>query len=518
MINKKSNLPLLLAIAVAFGILVGSNFNYSGYSDSNYSEEAKLKKLIQYIKYDYVDSISTNDLLEGAINNIVGQLDPHSTYFTKEELARDNEQFQGNFKGIGVQFRMIQDTVVVLQVIKGGPSEKTDMQAGDRIISANGNTLVGIKSNDVVKQLKGPENTVVNVGIYRPLAKEEKTIEIQRGAVPIPSIIAYTMINDSLGYIKLNRFAGTSYDEFKFAIDSLLEKGMSRLVFDLRDNPGGYMNIANQICDEFLDDGKLIVYTKNNKNWIQEDFATSDGDFEKGQVYILINESSASASEIVAGAVQDNDRGTIIGRRSFGKGLVQQTKELGDGSAVRLTIARYYTPTGRSIQKPYELNESENYYQDIIDRSMNGELVNADSIKVNDSLKYITPKGKTVYGGGGIVPDVFVPIDTSYNHLNITTRKILDFSFEYVDTRRDELKDLDIEGYKSYIESDKNLVDNFLKEIESKQEISATDKEKLNDLLKTRIAGELFPDRKYYIYLLEDDAMIQKVLELEKEN
>ncbi|MCF6278853.1 MAG: S41 family peptidase [Flavobacteriaceae bacterium] len=520
--NQKSQLPIYLGIAIAIGILIGSFFNFKNRANSIFkanNEEAKIKKLIDYIQYDYVDNVNTEKLLDGAIEQIVNKLDPHSVYFNKQEFASSNEQMQGNFHGIGVQFRINKDSVVVVKVLDGGPSRKAGIKAGDRILMANKDSLSGVKLEEegVMKILKGEPGTKVKLSIYRK--SEDKIIEInlKRGDVPITSVSTYYMLNNDTGFIKVDRFARTTYDEFKIALDNLLDKGMTKLVLDLRDNPGGYMDIANQIADEFLGDNKLIVFTKNKKGEVDKDFATEKGVFENGKVYILINENSASASEIVAGALQDNDKGTIIGRRSFGKGLVQQTMGLGDGSAIRLTTARYYTPTGRSIQKPYNLNHSKEYYEDFNKRYESGELVSADSIKVNDSLRYTTPKGRILYGGGGIVPDIFVAIDTTqFIEGKYANAAILNqFAFDYVDNNRSALQKISLNDFISSFDEDGEILNDYLKSIDAKMLISDYKRNIIKRYLKANIAQNLFDDIEFAKVLQQEDKMIDKIFELE---
>ncbi|MCK5815099.1 MAG: PDZ domain-containing protein [Flavobacteriaceae bacterium] len=521
---KNNNLiPVYFGVAVAIGIVIGSFLNFKDTAVSVFTsspEESKIKKLINYIQYDYVDEVNTDELLDGAINQIVGKLDPHSVYFTRKQLKLENEKMQGNFVGVGVQFRIFKDSVVVVKVIEGGPSKKIGLKAGDRILMANKDTLSGVQINNkgVISILKGEPDTEVDLTIYRRSSDTVAHYLLKRGEVPIKSVSAHFMINDSIGYIKLERFALTSYDEFKLSLDDLIAKGMKTLVFDLRDNGGGFMSVANKIVDEFLKKDKLIVFTKNKKGDIKEDFATSKGVFENNEVYVLINENSASASEIVAGALQDNDRGTIIGRRSFGKGLVQQTMGLGDGSAIRLTVARYYTPTGRSIQKPYDLSKGEEYYAHFEERYSNGELVSADSIKVNDSLRFKTPKGKLVYGGGGIVPDIFVGIDTTKSILNRYALKMNDFAFEYVDNHRNEFKDISIDSFVKNFDTDERILDLYLEELDLSEPVSNNVKERIQYYLKTRFAYNIFDYNGFYEVITQDDLMIDKVNEIEKEN
>lgn len=520
--KEKLNLPLYLGIAIAIGILIGSSFNFKNRTNSIFkanSEEAKIKRLIDYIQYDYVDDVNTEDLLDGAIDQIVNKLDPHSHYFSKRDFERDNEQMQGNFQGIGVQFVIHNDSVVITKILDGGPSKRVGLMAGDRILMANQDSLSGVKinSDQVMTILKGDPDTKVKLSVYRNQEKKVLDFDIIRGDVPIVSVPASYMISKEVGYIKVDRFARTTYNEFKEALSDLLDQGMTKMVLDLRDNPGGFMDIANKIVDEFLEEDKLIVSTKNKKGEIDKDFATSKGDFEKGQVFILINENSASASEIVAGALQDNDKGTIIGRRSFGKGLVQQTMNLGDGSAVRLTTARYYTPTGRSIQKPYDLNHSKEYRESFNKRYESGELVSADSIKVNDTLKYVTSKGKTVYGGGGIIPDVFVAIDTTQFIENkyVNGDFLNRFSFEYVDRNRDSLGKIKILEFKESFDNDDKVYNQYLTNMDIKEPVSNYKKDIIRRYLKASIAQELYSQQDFYKVMLENDKMIEKVFSLD---
>ncbi|QOD59703.1 S41 family peptidase [Polaribacter haliotis] len=518
---NKNKLPLYLAIAVVFGILIGMSFGGNSPEmlsfGKNTASEKKIKKLINFIERDYVDTVNTESLLDGAITQMLGKLDPHSVYIPKENLQSVKESMQGNFVGIGVQFRMIADTITVIQPIKGGPSIKMGIKAGDRILMANKDTLYGktILSGSIPRYLKGKPDTKVALQIYRKSNDSLFTVDVTRGKVNIKSVDLAYMINDSIGYIKLDRFARNTYSEFKASLDNLMDDGMTDLVLDLRDNGGGFIDIANQIIDEFLEDDKLIVFTKNNKGQIDESFATSKGDFEKGGLYILINENTASASEIVAGALQDNDKGTIIGRRSFGKGLVQIEMDLGDGSAVRLTTARYFTPTGRSIQKPYDHEGNKNYYKDYQKRITSGELLSKDSIKVVDSLKYTTPKGKLVYGGGGIIPDVFVAIDTTSYMSSFYFNTINDFAFDYVDNNRKKLEKWKVDSFVDDFDKDDAVFDSYLGSIKDKVTPSFKTKQSIQRYLKASIANVLFGDVGFYRIIHEEDKMLQKVLELE---
>ena len=517
---NKNNLPIYFSLAVILGIIIGVFFsgnNNSSLLSKKSVQEQKIKKLINFIEQEYVDNVNTEDLLDGAIEEMLGKLDPHSVYIPKENLQAVTENMQGNFIGIGVQFRMINDSITVVQTIKGGPSIKVGIKAGDRILIANNDTLYGkrIPNNAVPKYLKGKPETQVKLQIYRKTTDSLFTVNVTRDKVNIKSVELFYMMSGSLGYIKLDRFARNTYSEFKSALASLINNGMTDLVLDLRENGGGFIDIANQIIDEFLENKKLMVFTKNNKGTIEKYFATSTGSFEKGGLYVLIDENSASASEIVAGALQDNDKGTIIGRRSFGKGLVQVEMDLGDGSAVRLTTARYYTPTGRSIQKPYGKNASENYYDDYENRIESGELLSKDSIKVVDSLKYKTPKGKIVYGGGGIIPDVFVAIDTTSYLSGFYFNSVNNFAFDYVDGNRKMLEKWKLEDFIQHFDKDNLVLQKYLTTIKERANPSIKTKQNIEKYLKASIANVLFGDIGFYKIIHQDDKMLQKVLELE---
>lgn len=517
---NKNNLPIYFSLAVILGIIIGIFFsgnNNSSLLSKKSVQEQKIKKLINFIKQEYVDDVNTEDLLDGAIEEMLGKLDPHSVYIPKENLQAVTENMQGNFIGIGVQFRMINDSITVVQTIKGGPSIKVGIKAGDRILMANNDTLYGkkIRNDAVPKYLKGKPESQVTLQIYRKTSDSLFTVNVKRDKVNIKSVELSYMMNDSLGYIKLDRFARNTYSEFKSAITLLIKNGMTDLVLDLRGNGGGYIDIANQIIDEFLENKKLMVFTKNNKGTIEKYFATSTGSFEKGGLYVLIDENSASASEIVAGALQDNDKGTIIGRRSFGKGLVQVEMDLGDGSAVRLTTARYYTPTGRSIQKPYGKKAINDYYNDYENRIENGELLNRDSIKVVDSLKYKTPKGKIVYGGGGIIPDVFVPIDTTAYLSGFYFNSLNDFAFDYVDANRKKLEKWTLDNFIKNFDKENSVLKSYLKSIKDKAKQTLKTQKSIEKYLRASIANVLFGDLGFYKIIHQEDKMLQKVLELE---
>lgn len=409
----KNNIFLFLVVllSLSLGLLLGTRgeqLNLPGFAPQK--ERAKLNRFMDYLSEKYVDQIDTDSIVNVVIEDILQQLDPHSVYIPQEASQEIAESMQGNFVGIGVSFFMVGDTVSVVRVLEGGPSKAVGIAPGDRILMANGDSLFNqnLSSTAIVSKLKGLPNTPLELAIYRKQNDSVFWVNLKRGAVPLKSVDASYMIDQNVGYIKINRFSQTTFVEFDRALRLLQLTGLQSLVIDLRDNPGGYLLPATQIADTFLSAGTPIVITQSNKGQRQETQATDQGNFEKGGLYILVNEQSASASEILAGAVQDNDRGWVVGRRTFGKGLVQQQMPLGDGDAVRLTTARYYTPTGRSIQRPYD-NDHEAYYAEVTERYERGEMEDQTKIPQNDSLAYTTPKGRTVYGGGGIHPDLFVP-------------------------------------------------------------------------------------------------------------
>jgi carboxyl-terminal processing protease len=439
-------LPLMLAIAIALGIIIGKflpgNDELPRHSNIR-SRNDKLNSILNIIESNYVDSVNHNDLVEAAIPAILKKLDPHSVYIPAKDLARANEPLQGNFDGIGISFNMLTDTILIISTIPGGPSEKLGLLPGDKILYVNDSLVAGkhISDEKVMGMLKGPRGTVVKIKILRNGQKELLPFEITRDKIPIYSVDVDYMVNNHTGFIRINTFAMTTSDEFMKGLRELKGKGMKSLILDLRGNSGGIMEAAVQIANQFLKEGELIVYTKGRAQPRNEAKATGKGEFETGDLVVLIDEWSASASEILAGALQDNDRGTIIGRRSFGKGLVQEPIPFADGSGMRLTIARYYTPTGRSIQKPYKKGFDE-YFDDINERYHRGEFEVSDSIHFSDSLKFTTPGGKIVYGGGGIMPDKFVPVDTSgVSPYFVKVRPfIYKYALKYTESNREQLK------------------------------------------------------------------------------
>ncbi len=523
--NLKKYVPLFIGVAVAAGVFIGSKLNFSDTTDKIFatnSKKDKLNRLIDYIDYEYVDDVNTDSIVEVTVNRILSNLDPHSVYIPVNQYEDNANDMRGNFVGIGISFYVYKDTIAVIKTIKGGPAEYVGIKAGDRILFADEKRIYGdsISRDSITKYLKGEINSKVKLKVFRKGEKELLSFKVKRKSIPLISVDASYKLRDEVGYIKLNRFSETTYDEFKESLDELIDEGITKLVLDLRNNPGGYISSAEKIVDEFLEDDKLILITKNKSGKKDETYATRKGDFEEGKLYILLNESSASASEIIAGAIQDNDRGIIIGRRSFGKGLVQREMSLGDGSAVRLTIARYYTPTGRSIQRPYE-NGNNAYYRDYEKRYKNGEMISADSIKVTDSLRFVTPKGKVVFGGGGIIPDVFIPKDTSIENetLEYITRSgfISYFIFEHLEKNRKLFEVMTKEDFITNYEVDESLVQDFIEYSRFDEAHIGFEKysKKLKNALKASIAQQLYGSNTYEFILNNEDAMLQKVIELE---
>ncbi len=461
-------LPVILSVTLIAGILIGIFLPQKNNVPANVNlrlRNNKIQSVLDIIESSYVDSVNRDDLVEEAIPSILRHLDPHSVYIPAKDLARANEPLQGNFEGIGISFNMLTDTILIISTIPGGPSEKTGLQAGDKILYVNDSLVAGkgISDKDVMGILKGPRGTEVTVKVLRKGHKDLLIFNITRDKIPIYSVDVAYMVNDITGYIRINNFALTTYDEFMKGLRELKQQGMKKLIIDLRGNSGGIMEAAIQIANEFLSEGELIVYTKGRKQPRSEARATGKGEFETGNVVLLIDEWSASASEILAGAIQDNDRGTIIGRRSFGKGLVQEPVVFPDGSGMRLTIARYYTPTGRSIQKPYD-NGFDEYYADLSVRFGRGEFEDSDSIHFSDSLKFTTPGGKTVFGGGGIMPDLFVPVDTTgiSNYFLKVRPFIYQFSLKYTENHRDALKSYTESGELEKYLDRQSLMDQFM--------------------------------------------------------
>ncbi|MCF8275125.1 MAG: PDZ domain-containing protein [Flavobacteriales bacterium] len=518
--------PIVLALVLAAGIYLGSILNVGQLShvgiESSSANSKKITNLLNYVQEEYVDSVNLDGLTESTIIKMLDQLDPHSSYIPARELESSNEPLNGNFDGIGVEFNIISDTIVVVAPINGGPSEKLGIRSGDRIVSIEDTVVAGtgIKNEDVISKLRGERGTNVKVEIARRGVKKLMVFNIERDKIPIYSVDAGYMVNDKVGYIKVSRFGATTYDEFSEKLVELQQNGLQSLIVDLRGNPGGYLNAAINICDEFLPTGKLIVYTEGRARPKDNAFATSHGDFEKGKLVILVDEGSASASEIVSGAVQDNDRGTIVGRRTFGKGLVQEQVELADGSAVRLTIARYYTPTGRCIQRPY--GEGDDYYGDLYNRLEHGELYEADSISVDKKERFVTPGGKVVYGGGGIVPDVFVPLDTTnYSEFHrelLGSGALREFALNYASKNRKELEKFETpDAFRKRFEFAASIYPQLIDFAKTKN-VKATDfakaKPEVLNNLKALIARSKWNGNGFYPIINENDKMINAALEV----
>ena len=531
---KKKNtalLPIILSLVLVLGIWLGFVLskrinNSSDFSQNNHSSSNdKINSLLEYIEYQYVDTIDKKDLVEKTVTSMLQSLDPHSSYIAASEFAATNEPLEGNFDGIGVEFNIIKDTIRVITPIQGGPSEKIGIRAGDKIIKVDGKNVAGIEitNKQVFEKLRGKSGTIVSVSILRRGINKRLEFKITRDAIPLYSLDASYMVKPDIGYIKISKFAATTYQEYLKAFNDLNNQGMKKLILDLRGNPGGYLNAAVDISDEFLTNGLQIVYTQGKANPKKTYKATEHGSFENNPLVVLIDEGSASASEIVAGAMQDNDRGIVIGRRSFGKGLVQDQLQLPDGSAIRLTIARYYTPTGRCIQKPYS-DDKDIYYNEEYSRYANGELFNEDSIKIDKTKKYTTPEGKIVYGGGGIMPDIFVPIDTARASAALTkifySGALNTFAFEFADKNRVKLK-----GYgtaKNYIEKfeiNATIIEEFYQYCSSKDlsvntKIDNKTSEALKPYLKAFIGRDIFDKDAYYPILNQKDRCILKATEV----
>lgn len=520
-------LPLIFALLLAGGIWLGMQFTgnssthqvlrMSGHGNS------KIESILTYIQSDYVDDIDRKKLEKEAIEAMIASLDPHSDFITAEEFHEMNDPLLGKFEGIGVSFRIEKDTITVISPLKGGPSEKVGIMAGDRIIFIEDSLVAGVEvtNRDAMRKLKGDKGTKVRIKVLRRGVDGLIDFTITRDVIPTYSLDIAYMLDEKTGFIRLNKFSATTHEEFMEAVVELLGKGMNQLVLDLRGNTGGFLSAARDLSDEFLTDGKLIVYTEGKNRPRSFAFATKKGLLHDFPVAVLIDEGSASASEIVAGALQDNDRGIIVGRRSFGKGLVQEQLPLPDGSAVRLTVARYYTPTGRSIQKPYNGDKME-YHHEAIERYENGELMHPDSIHFADSLKYTTPGGKIVYGGGGIMPDVYVPLEVDsslvyYNRL-ANSGLLFQFAFEYADTHRPELSSY---GTPQAFAQQFRFTDKMYSELiafAAEKGISGADKEKQAArqktaiLFKAYVGRNIYDEAGFYPIYREIDNVLQEAL------
>ncbi len=519
-------MPLILAIVLILGMLIGVKLvDRSGdRSMFVYPKTDKLSGVINFIEMEYVDKVSREDLVEKTIPELLKNLDPHSVYIPASDLQRVTEPLEGNFEGIGIQFNMLNDTVVVIQTISGGPSERIGIMPGDRIVMIDDSLVAGVDmpDTDIVSMLRGLRGTTVTVGVKRQFIPGMMEFEIKRDRIPLYSVDVAYMIDDETGYIKISQFSRTTFREYMEAAERLNALGMKKLILDLRGNGGGYMDQATSIADQFLDEGKLIVYTEGQASPRSDVKATSNGINLDTEILVMMDEWSASASEILAGAIQDNDRGMVVGRRSFGKGLVQNQTMFSDGSALRLTVARYYTPTGRSIQKPYDAG-SDDYFNDLDRRFLHGEFDAADSIRFDDSLKFVTPGGNVVYGGGGIMPDVFVPRDTAgiTGYYTQVTRQglVYRFAFDYSDSNRATLSRFDEAGEISAYLDRQGLMDRFVEYAEDQGIARKTsDIRKSYDILHTQIkayiARNIIDNEGFYPIISEIDQAFQKSVSL----
>lgn len=526
--NKNRLMPFLLAICLVAGILIGTFYtnHFSGNKLGIINTSSnKLNALLHIIDEQYVDTVSMFNLVEEAMPQILAELDPHSSYIPAKDLEAVNSDLKGSFSGIGVQFTIQDDTIHINSVIQGGPSEKVGLLAGDRIVEVDDSSFVGkiVTNSEAMRRLKGEKGSKVKLGIYRPGEKEILHFTVVRGDIPVKSIDAAYMINDKFGYVKVNKFGETTYPELLVALAQLSQANCKGMIIDLRGNTGGYMAAAIQMVNEFLPNNKLIVYTEGRKSPRENYTSNGTGSSQTMPLIVLMDEGSASASEIFAGAIQDNDRGTIIGRRSFGKGLVQQPIEFSDGSAIRLTIARYYTPSGRCIQKPYEKGNDAEYEMDIITRYEHGEFFSADSIKQNIKEIYHTSLGRTVYGGGGIMPDIFVPQDTtgmtSYYRMAATRGLIVRYTLDYTDKNRNKLKEYDTpQKMEAYLKT-QNLLEKFAEYAEKKglkrrNILMYKSKQLFEESLYGNIIYNMLGIEAYITYSNLTDKTIQKALEV----
>lgn len=518
------SLPLILCLGLAGGVLIGASLtNHSGPAEVG-DDVQKFREVLSLINTEYVDKAETSGLVEDAIEHMLGKLDPHSSYLSAKDQVAANEDLRGNFEGIGIEFNIFHDTLVVVAALSGGPSESVGLRAGDKIIKVNEENItnIGLSIPDVQRYLKGPKGTEVKIEVVRKNTVEPITFTIIRDKIPQFSVDATYMIDEEIGYIKVNRFSQTTYTEVNEAINKLKKLGMTKLILDLQGNPGGYMDQAVEIADDFLPKGEKIVFTNGQETkYNEEHVATEQGDFEQGDLIVLVNESSASASEIVAGALQDNDRALIVGRRSYGKGLVQRPFRLTDGAEVRLTISRYYTPTGRSIQKPY--SNLDEYDKDIAERYKHGEFFSADSIHFNDSLKFETLHGRTVYGGGGIMPDYFVPLDTTFTSKyfnDLFNANILrEYAFTFAEQNKARLSEKGYPDYLQNFEVNEAMLGNLVvMGIKSKIEPRPTDLEKNKKLfqtyLKAEIARNVWDNQSFYPIINQTNEVLQQAIKL----
>lgn len=534
--NNKSTvrLPMLLGLTMAGGMLIGATF-FGGTKSLNTIGRGytKYREILQLIENNYVDTVNTDELVDYSIEKMLQKLDPHTAYLNPQNAVAARSQLEGGFDGIGVEFNIYRDTVYVVTPMSGGPSEAVGIQSGDKIIKVDEKALVGtkIENSDVYKALRGKRGTPVKLTILRKGDKEPKVYTVMRDRIPTYSIDASYMIDNKTGYIKVNRFSETTYDEFKTALASLKSQGMKQLMMDLRNNPGGYMDRATSIADEFISGNKMLVYTNGkDSRYDRQTFARIAGQFEEGPLVVLVDEGSASASEIVAGALQDHDRALIAGRRSFGKGLVQMPVQLSDGSELRLTISRYYTPSGRSIQKHYVPGQEGDYEKDMEQRSKRGEYYIADSIKNDPKLKFKTDGGRVVYGGGGITPDYFIPRDSSWQTpylIKLFNKNLIrEYAVEYANANRKRLEKLPFAEFDRTVTLDDTFMNRLTKEAASEgvpfnQKEYNRSKEYIRTQIKALVARYVYQknnkaglNNEYFQVISEADDTYQKALQL----
>lgn len=522
--NYQISLPLILFIGLAAGVLIGASLTTKSSSGDVGEEVQKMREVLSLIKNEYVDTANTELLVEDAIEHMLGKLDPHSSYISAKDIVEANEDLQGNFEGIGIEFNIFHDTLVVVSSLSGGPSESVGVRSGDKIIKVNDKNIagIGLSTRDVQTYLKGPKGTEVNIEVVRKNVSKPILFTIVRDKIPQFSVDASYMLDHEVGYIKVSRFAQTTFSEVKEAMSKLQKEGMKKLILDLQGNPGGYMDQAISIADEFLPKGEKIVFTKGQEEKYNENaFASEQGDFERGDLIVLVNEGSASASEIVAGALQDNDRALVVGRRSYGKGLVQRPFDLNDGSEVRLTISRYYTPSGRSIQKPYD--NLDEYDKDLMKRYKKGEFFSADSIRFNDSLKFETTHGRSVYGGGGIMPDYFVPLDTTSNsrYFNqlFNANILREYAFGYANDHKSALKEKGYPDYVQHFEVSQAMI-NEIVEMGRKNNVEPDFKDLSKNMklfkiyIKAEVARNTWGNENFYPIYNETNEVLQQAIKL----
>lgn len=526
--NNTRFIPFLLAVCLVAGIAIGTFYanHFSGNKLGIINTTSnKVNALLRIIDDQYVDTVKISDLVEETMPLILSELDPHSSYIPAKRLEAVNEELKGSFSGVGIQFTIQDDTIQINDVIQGGPSEKVGLMAGDRIIEIDDSAFVGkiVTNTEAMKRLKGPKGSEVKLGVFRQGEKETLHFTVVRGDIPVKSVDAAYMINDKFGYIKVNKFGETTYAELLIALAKLNQQNCQGMIIDLRSNTGGYMEVAIQMVNEFLPNNRLIVYTEGRKYPRKDYTSNGTGSSQQMPLIVLTNEISASASEIFAGAIQDNDRGTIVGLRSFGKGLVQQPIDFSDGSAIRLTIARYYTPSGRCIQRPYESGNDSKYELDWLDRYEHGEFFSADSVRLDKNLRYSTSLGRPVYGGGGIMPDVFVPRDTTgvTSYLMEVNNKglLIQFSFQYTDRNRSKLNEFSNEMELQKFLEKQNIVEQFVrfaaqKGVKRRNLLISKSRKLLERNLYGNIIYNMQGKEAFIRYINQDDATVLKALEI----